>query len=290
MSKKFRYSSFSRKIFIIFNTLFMIFLVAAVLLPVLKVFNDSLVNHSVFGIRMFDEKPDIAAYKFLFKEPNIDFYRKSIINQLLIMFATTAIGTFVSVTAAYVLAQRDMPGSGLLGKMLIFTSVFGAGMVPEMLTIKKLGLLDSPWAVILPMTVNVLNIYILRDFFENLPQSIFEAAEIDGCSPMKTLFCVVLPLSKAPVAAVSLSFAAAAWNEYLRYVIYLSRDYLYNMYISARSFIGVDDGIWLYTPAYANMKTLWCAADILYILPILLLYPLFMKFCVPAFSESEIKL
>ena len=142
---------------------------------------------------MFDEKPDIAAYKFLFKEPNIDFYRKSIINQLLIMFATTAIGTFVSVTAAYILAQRDMPGSGLLGKMLMFTTVFGAGMVPEMLTIKKLGLLDSPWAVILPMTVSVLNIYILREYFENLPKSIYEAAEIDGCSPVKTLFCVVLP-------------------------------------------------------------------------------------------------
>ena len=106
--------------------------------------------------------------------------------------------------------------------------IFDGGMVPKYLVMQNLHLLDTLWAVILPMSINVYNLVLMRNFFEGIPESLFEAAQIDGCSPMGIFFKIVLPLSKAALASIGLMFAVTFWNDYTNFKIYIRTDKLYN--------------------------------------------------------------
>ena len=95
-----------------------------------------------------------------------------------------------------------MPGRKLLANFLLFTMIFNGGMIPTYLVMKTLGLTNTLWVVILLPAINVYNLVLMRNFFEGIPASLFESAEIDGCSPMGTFFKIVLPLSKAALTAI----------------------------------------------------------------------------------------
>ena len=117
--------------------------------------------------------------------------------------------------------------------------IFDGGMIPKYLVMKELHLLNTLWAVILPMAINVYNLVLMRNFFEGIPESLFEAAEIDGCSPMRIFFTIVLPLSKAALASIGLMFAVSFWNDYTNFKIYITDNKLFNFQIKLRSMVGV---------------------------------------------------
>ena len=116
-----------------------------------------------------------------------------------------------------------MPGRKLLANFLLFTMIFNGGMIPTYLVMKALGLTNTLWVVILLPAINVYNLVLMRNFFEGIPASLFESAEIDGCSPMGTFFKIVLPLSKAALTAIGLMFAVQYWNDYTNYKTYITK-------------------------------------------------------------------
>lgn len=105
--------------------------------------------------------------------------------------------------------------------MVLFTFLFGVGLVPNFLLIKELGLLNSLWSLILPGLTNAWSVFVLKSFFQGLPDSLEEAALIDGCNELKVFFRIVLPLSLPALAAFGLFFAVGHWNTYFTAVMYI---------------------------------------------------------------------
>ncbi len=266
----------ARSVFLIFNTLFMMFLCAAVLIPIIKIFSASIANTNTYGIDLLPKAIDLTAYKsFKFEYGIHSFYISCLTTA-----ATAFLGVMATSISAYILMQRDMPGVRLFKAMLIITLVFNAGIMPEYIVMKKLHLTNSLWAVMLPMCLNVANIFLLRAYFEQLPQSILDAAEIDGCTPVQKFFAIVMPLSRAPLAVTGFLFATAAWNEYIRYVIYISDTTKYNLQWAIRDAvapgcIGEVCPEWF---SYTDYIAWVCVRIIVGLLPAAILVPIFLHF------------
>ena len=313
----------ARSWFVLFNTLFFILLMVIMIVPIWKIFCDSMINSTVYGMNLLPRGVDNDLSKSILKtleagiaegdkvakaaaeaQANLEatkwfnpvaykmiISQKSLYMPFLISIYTTLVTTFlgllISTLGAYVLIQREMPGVKLLGYAMLFTMMFNGGLIPTFLVMKNIGLLNSLWAVILPMSMNVYNLVLMRSFFEGIPSSLFEAAEIDGCTPMGIFVKIVLPLSKAALASIGLFFAVAAWSEYFHYVIYISNTDLYNFQYKLRdlfadkqeSFDGID----------INVNTLKSAAVIVSIVPFMFIYPFCQKYFMTGVTMGAVK-
>ena len=182
------------KIFPLVNAIFFIIVACLIMIPIYRVIISSLDANTSYNFVWLPSKFTWGGYTAVLT-------RSSLYTPFLISVVTTVIGTFVGLLVVtlggYVLIQWEMPGRNFFAYMLLFTMIFDGGMIPKYLVIKELGLMNTLWAVILPMSINVYNLVLMRNFFEGIPESLFEAAQIDGCSPMGIFFKIVLPLSKA---------------------------------------------------------------------------------------------
>jgi putative aldouronate transport system permease protein len=169
----------------------------------------------------------------------LEGYRKILEHQDLLRgyrnsLAYASVGTMINlaltVTAAYALSRRDLPGRTAFMLFLTFTMFFTGGLIPTFLLIRNLGLYDSFWIMVLPaggsalhLAVSVFNIIIARTFFQhNVPQELLDAAVIDGCSDLRFFRSVVLPLSGAVIAILTVFYAVGHWNSYFHGLIYLA--------------------------------------------------------------------
>lgn len=138
----------------------------------------------------------------------------------------TVIGTIFSVVmlyiSAYPLAQKDLPGRKYISLFFIITMYFGGGLIPTYLIVKDTGLIGNMWALFIPGGVSVANMILVRNYFQNsIPHELIEAAEIDGCSKMRTFVKIVIPLSM-PIMSVMVVFSMVAyWNDWFTALIYL---------------------------------------------------------------------
>lgn len=284
----------ARSWFVLFNTIFFIVLMAIMIIPIFKIFCDSMVNQTVYGLNLLPKGIDpetgamrwfnTIAYKRIVTDPAL--YHPFLVS-IYTTILTTFLGLLISTLGAYVLIQRDMPGVKFFGYALLFTMIFNAGLIPTFLVMKKVGLLDSIWAVIVPTSMNVYNLVLMRSFFEGIPASLFEAAEIDGCTPMGIFVKIVLPLSKAALASIGLFFAVAAWSEYFHYVIYIKSSDKYNFQYKLRDLFqdkqDTSDGTRI------NTNTLKSAAVIVSIVPFMFIYPFCQKYFMTGVTMGAVK-
>ncbi len=284
----------ARSWFVLFNTIFFILLMAIMIIPIYKIFCDSMVNQTVYGLNLLPRGLDpetgktawfnVIAYKRIITDPALYHpFWVSVYTTLL----TTFLGLLISTLGAYVLIQRDMPGVKLFGYLLLFTMIFNGGLIPTFLVMKRVGLLDSIWAVIVPTSMNVYNLVLMRSFFEGIPASLFEAAEIDGCTPMGIFIKIVLPLSKAALASIGLFFAVAAWSEYFHYVIYIKSSDKYNFQYKLRDLF--QDKQDASEGTKINVNTLKSAAVIVSVVPFMFIYPFCQKYFMTGVTMGAVK-
>ncbi len=284
----------ARSWFVLFNSIFFIALMAIMIVPIFKIFADSMVNQTVYGLNLLPKGLDpetneivwfnTIAYKRIITDPQL--YHPFLISVYTTLM-TTFLGLLISTLGAYVLIQRDMPGVKIFGYMLLFTMIFNGGLIPTFLVMKRVGLLDSLWAVIFPTSMNVYNLVLMRSFFEGIPTSLFEAAEIDGCTPMGIFVKIVLPLSKAALASIGLFFAVAAWSEYFHYVIYIKSSDKYNFQYKLRDlFQDKQDAT---EGTRINVNTLKSAAVIVSIVPFMFIYPFCQKYFMTGVTMGAVK-
>lgn len=138
----------------------------------------------------------------------------------------TIVGTFISlaftVPAGYALSRKDLRGRQAIMIFFMITMFFGGGLIPTYLTVSKFGLTNTFWVVVLPFSVSVYNMIVVRTFFQtNVPQELLEAAQLDGCSNWRFFFSIVLPLSKAILAVIGLYCAVGQWNQYFTSLVYV---------------------------------------------------------------------
>lgn len=142
-------------------------------------------------------------------------------NTILYTFCGTLLGTIVTLMAAFALSRKFLLGRGIIMKLMVFTMFFSGGLIPTYITISNLNLTNTRWILILMGSVSVYNMIIARTFFQNsLPEEIFEAADLDGCSTVRFFFQIALPLSKAIIAVIVLYIAVSHWNSYFNAMIY----------------------------------------------------------------------
>lgn len=181
--------------------------------------------------------------------------------------------------------------------LLIITMIFSGGLIPFYMTVKQLGLVDTRWALLLPQAIAVWQLFIAKTFFqETIPSELNEAAEIDGCSDMRFLWSMVLPLSKPIIAVLVLMYAVASWNAYFDALIFLRDSALYPLQIILRDILiqnTVDQTMMVDArtmEARQGMKDLLkFSLIVVSSLPVLIIYPFVQKYFVKGVMIGSLK-
>ena len=272
------------KTFDLVNYIVFILIGLIVLVPIWKVLVDSLNAVGVYQFRLWPNRFTLDGYKTIIET---QLLYKPFLNSVITTLFGTLLGLTLSTLAGYVLAQEELPGRNILAYLLLFTMIFSGGMIPEYLVMKKLGLVNSMWLLVIKHGVNVYNFVLMKNFFEGIPGSLYEAARIDGCTPMGIFFKIVLPLSKAALASVGLMFAVTVWNDYSTVKIYITDPNQVNFQYKLRNMIMDGD-----TPSTAynvSQTTLFNAGIIAAILPFMVLYPFLQKYFVKGVNIGAVK-
>ena len=277
--------TFGDKIFLHINTIVLFIAFIIFLLPLLNVLSFSLSSPSAATsgrVWIVPVEPSLDAYKSVFRTRAIPvgFYNS---------FFYTTFGTLINVAltimVAYPLSRRDFYGKELILFAFVITMLFSGGIVPTYLVVKGLGLLDTRWAMLLPGALAVYNVIIARSFLQTtIPGDLYDAAELDGCSDLMTLRIVVLPLSKAILAVLTLFYAVGHWNTYFSALIYLRsrelfplqlilRDYLYSEFLDEIMGASISSQF----EKMARREVVKYALIIVATLPVIVIYPFVQK-------------
>ena len=211
-----------RKAFVIINTVVLLLISAIMLYPAIYVIAASFSEETAIlrgDVFLYPVRAHLKAYQKVFVYPML---WKSYSNTLLYTVLGTAINLILTVFGAWALSQKKMVGRRFFTLMCTFTMFFGGGMIPTFLVVKGLGLLNTIWGILLPGAVSTYNMILMRTFFRQIPQSLVEAAELDGCRDFGVLFKIVLPLSLASLMTIGMFYAVGHWNSYFPAVMYLT--------------------------------------------------------------------
>lgn len=222
---------------------------------------------------------------------------QSMIKTIFLTIAYTIFSMTLTVICAYPLSVPDLKGKKLILSLIMFTMYFSGGMIPHYLVVDKLGLIDSYWALILPCALSTYNMIVLRSFFVSVPSSLKEAAIIDGASDVKILTKVVLPLSKASLATISLFYIVSRWNGYMDGVLYINDASKYVLQLRLKQMIRSREEIErLMAEGAANVsenvlpnQTIRAAALIFSMVPVLIIYPFLQKYFVKGTMLGSVK-
>ncbi|PRS04942.1 ABC transporter permease [Bacillus atrophaeus] len=210
------------RVFDVCNILFLGGVGAITILPFLYIIAGSFATEVELAQRSFFIFPKtftLDAYRYVFSTPT---FIRSMGVSIFITVVGTAVQLFFTFTMAYPLAKRHVKGRNLLLNFVIFSMLFSGGMIPTYIVVKSLGLLDSYWALILPMAINPFNLIIIKNFFQQLPRELEESAKIDGCSEIGVFWRIALPLSKPVIATFALFYAVGIWNDFFHALLYIN--------------------------------------------------------------------
>jgi len=211
----------------------------------------------------------------------------------------TVFGTFINLVmsclCAYPLTRKSFSGRRVFTLMITFTMFFSGGMVPLYLVVKELKMMDTVWALVLPVAINTYNMIIIRTNFQSIPESLIESAQLDGANDVVILWKIVLPLSKAVLATMLLYYAVSHWNAYFDAMLYINTKTKYPLQIMLRNMLiaglfseeaGVAGGAATFSVTDATLRA---AAIIVTTLPILVVYPFVQRYFVKGVMIGSVK-
>ena len=225
---------------------------------------------------------DVRGYQKLFQQRQI---WKSYWNTILYTFSGTLVALLVNITAGYAMSRKDLPGRKIINIFYLIPMFVGGGLIPTYLVVKQFGLLDNFLVMVVPFAVSTYNIIVARTFFQNsLPDSLWEAAQIDGCSTIRYFVQFAVPLSKAVIAVVGLWTAVGLWNSWFNALIYLQNEdliplqlLLRRILISNESLLGAATGTMAQELRQLSDMMKY-ASIVVSTLPIMALYPFLQKY------------
>ena len=224
------------------------------------------------------DSPTLDAYARIF---DMNDMGTRVFHSLLISVCVTAIGSFINLffttTMAYGLSRSNLIGKKPLLNMVLFTMVFGGGMIPLFLVVKGLGMYDTYAALILPGAISAYNMIIVRNFFMELPRELEEAASIDGCSDIGIFIKIALPLSLPCLATFGLFYAVGHWNNYFGALLYLEDSTKFPFQLVLRNIVMQTAETQTDPNALIPEDTLKMAVIVIGTVPILIVYPFLQK-------------
>lgn len=236
----------------------------------------------------------LEGYNAVFKNKDIGL---SFLNSVFYTVAGTVINVVVTMVCAYPLARKKLPAKGIFTFLITFTMLFSGGMIPSYILLKDLHMLNTRWALLIPGALGVTNLIITRTFLQsNIPDDILEAAQIDGCNDYRFFISMVLPLSKAVIAVISLYYAVGHWNEYFSAFLYLNDPKLYPLQLVLRDILvanSVDPNMVMDAETVAAKMglsdLLKYSLIVISSLPVILVYPFVQKFFVKGVMVGSLK-
>lgn len=236
----------------------------------------------------------LQGYERVFQEKMLWIgYRNSIVY----MTVGTLISTLLTITGAYALSRRDLPGRNIITGLLVFTMFFSGGIIPLYLIVRSLKLLNTMWALILPGAISMSNLIITRTFFANsIPTGLLDAARIDGCNNIRFFFRIALPLSKPIIAVIALYYAIGLWNDYFNAMIYIKTRTSYPLQLFLREILISSQTSSAMTGDVLEQELLAQLQEIIkYTLivvgsvPLLVIYPFLQKYFVQGVMIGSLK-
>lgn len=267
----------------------------AFLLPFIIVLSTSFISEAEFARRggyvLFPEGIDFTAYDILFRRSRV------ILNAYGVTAFRVVVGTLLNlvftVTMAYVLAQKNLPGRIPLTIFVFITMIFSGGLIPRFLLVDYLGMRNTLWSMIVPILVNAWYMLIMRNFFMSLPEELSEAAIVDGATAPVILLRVVLPLSLPVIATIGLFYAVHHWNAWFDAAIYVDRSELQPLQIILRGLLrsatleGMEEISFMEKPPPA--ASLRSALIIVSTVPVLFIYPFIQRYFVKGIMIGGVK-
>ncbi|SFL21839.1 putative aldouronate transport system permease protein [Paenibacillus sp. 1_12] len=234
----------------------------------------------------------MKAYGIVMDDPAI---LRSYMNTLLYTSLGVVVNLLMTTLCAYPLSKRYLYGRPLFAFFVVFTMFFDGGLIPRYTVVHSLGMVNTIWALLIPTAINVFNMILMRTFFEEIPEALYESATVDGAGEIKTLWKIVLPLSLPVMATMFIFYAVAHWNSFFPALIYLNDKSLFPLQILVRNIViqgeltsqaaetGSSEGI---TMMAQNIKY---AVVFVVILPILLIYPFVQKYFIQGAMLGAVK-
>lgn len=285
----------SRRIFLVCNTIVLSLLGFVCLAPMIHVLCCSISDPTVLaregGFHLLPIAPfSLEGYKAVLSYRNI---LVGYANTLLYVAAGVVINLVLTTLCAYVLSRkRFMPRNGI-ALFMAFTMLFNGGMIPTYLVYVRLGLINSRWAILLSSAFSVFNMVILRTSFQSIPESLEESALLDGANDLQILFRIILPLSSATLAVITLFVAVAIWNSWFTAAIYLMDRGKWPIQMFLREVLINNSQKSLESGAKASAISLQIlvkyAIIIVATVPILCVYPFMQRFFVKGVMIGAIK-
>lgn len=268
----------------------LLFVLLITLIPVLFVVSMSFTPYAELikrgGFVLIPSKITLAAYREMISDGLL-------LGGMWITVQVTVIGTVLNLIAttltAYPLSRRQMPGSKLVTKLIIFTMLFSAGTIPTYLIVKATGVMNTIWAMILPSLITVYNLIVMKAFFEGLPEELFEAARIDGATEFGVLIKIVLPMSLPILMTIGMYYAVTHWNAYMVAVLYISDAELRPMQVILRRMLKTANMDTTSVEDVVPAETLRMAAVCFATAPIVIIYPFIQKYFVKGTLAGAVK-
>ena len=213
----------------------------------------------------------------------------------------TVVGTMISLVIttlfSYSLSKTHLRGKRTITSLLIFTMMFNGGLIPHFLLMKNLGLVDTYWALIIPYLLSPFNVVLMRNFFLNMPESLEEAARIDGASEFYTLRKIVVPLAMPIIATIALFVAVGYWNNYFAAVVYIRSTEKWPLQLLLREILLAANNQMLMTEGNLAemsgetipMVSIRYATILVVVIPIMCVYPFLQRYFVKGVMLGGVK-
>lgn len=282
---------------LILSALFLMVIVTAqpVLHLVAVSFSDPARVPGMSGLEVIPDGFSLQVWSLLIQNPNV---QKGFANALLITVVGVIINVIATTLMAWALAQKRLPGRRFFLVIVLVTVVFDPGIIPDFFVMKRLGLLNSYWSVILYRAVFAWYLIILIRLFEEVPSELLEAAELDGANPFQTLWYVIVPVAKSSIAMITLFYLVLHWNEFFRSMIYLNDPNKWPLQVVLRQFVVDGDKVGMVGLANVSANTdvnqisiraLKAGMITLTIAPLVLIYPLILKYFTKGTMSGAVK-
>ncbi|MCR2802694.1 carbohydrate ABC transporter permease [Paenibacillus soyae] len=288
-----RHASLSRKIFMVSNYLFLTLLGLAMFLPFMNVIAQSFSSGGAIDrgeVMFWPVEFTTHYYQYVFEDVSI--WRAFAISVYI-----TVVGTVINLAAtsmlAYPISRQEYVGRRLVMILILLTMIFSAPLIPQFILMRELHITNTLWALMLPTAISAFNLFVLRSFFAQLPNEIIDAARIDGCGETRTLWSIVLPLSKPALATVGIFYSVTNWNKYMDALYYINDRSLYPLQVKLRELLITDDlsdtGNLAFEVTSQSVQGVQMAVIIVATLPIILLYPFLQRFFISGMLIGSIK-
>lgn len=288
-------ASASWQVFNAANLIFLTLLGLAMFLPFLGVLAQSFSSsEAVIAGKVWFWPVDFTwiNYQYVFSDASI---WRSFGVTVYITIVGTLINLIATASLAYPVSRQEYVGRKLVVVMVLVTMVFSAPLVPNFILMKSLGLTNTLWALLLPGAISAFNFFIMRSFFMQIPSEIIDSGRIDGCTELRMIWSIVMPLSKPVMASLGIFYAVGHWNTYMNALYYINNPALRPLQVKLRQLIdaneiNIDPSASQFSSlAHMDPEGIKMATIIIATLPIVLIYPFLQKHFVKGMMVGSVK-